>query len=147
MVLSETPGRSVCHGQGDGRDDTPLRQFHRKVCGDQCHSADDIHKGPAQGQHGSAGVGRIFRLRLRGLIKRIPGTQRYEVTDSGQRRPLFWLGSLSQTIRPLATTVSDVTRQGQILNTLRKTRQKILKYILCFQILTHLQHVLKSQRS
>jgi DNA-binding PadR family transcriptional regulator len=66
----------------------------------------------------------LRRLRLRGLIKRIPGTQRYEVTDSGQRMALFWLGSLSQTIRPLATTVSDVTRQGQILNTLRKTLQK-----------------------
>lgn len=66
----------------------------------------------------------LRRLRLRGLIKRIPGTQRYEVTDSGQRMAVFWLGSLSQTIRPLATTVSDVTRQGHILNTLRKTLQK-----------------------
>jgi DNA-binding PadR family transcriptional regulator len=66
----------------------------------------------------------LRRLRLRGLIKRIPGTQRYEVTDSGQRMALFWLGSLSQTIRPLATTVSDVTIQGQILNTLRKSIQK-----------------------
>jgi DNA-binding PadR family transcriptional regulator len=66
----------------------------------------------------------LRRLRLRGLIKRITGTQRYEVTDSGQRMALFWLGSLSQTIRPLATTVSDVTIQGQILNTLRKSIQK-----------------------
>jgi len=66
----------------------------------------------------------LRRLRLRGLIKRIPGTQRYEVTDTGQRMAVFWLGSLSQTIRPLATTVSDVTLQEQILNTLRKTLQK-----------------------
>ena len=31
----------------------------------------------------------LRRLRLRGLITRIPGTQRYEVTDSGQRMALF----------------------------------------------------------
>ena len=66
----------------------------------------------------------LRRLRLRGMIKRVPGTQRYEVTDTGQRIAVFWLGSLSQTIRPLATTVADVTLQGQILNTLHKTLQK-----------------------
>jgi len=49
------------------------------------------------------------RLRLRGLITRIPGTQRYEVTDSGQRMALFWLGSMSKTIRPLATSLADET--------------------------------------
>ena len=66
----------------------------------------------------------LRRLRLRGLIIRIPGTQRYEVTDSGQRMAVFWLGSFSQTIRPMATTVFDVGLQTKILNTLRKTIQK-----------------------
>jgi DNA-binding PadR family transcriptional regulator len=66
----------------------------------------------------------LRRLRLRGLITRIPGTQRYEVTDTGQRMAMFWLGSHSQTIRPLATAVSDSALQGQILSSLRKTLQK-----------------------
>lgn len=69
----------------------------------------------------------LRRLRLCGLITRIPGTQRYEVTDAGQRVAVFWLGSLSQTIRPLATTLSDVSKQGYILNTLRKTLQILSK--------------------
>jgi len=44
----------------------------------------------------------LRHLRLRGQITRIPGTQRYEATDSGQRMALFWLGCMSKTIRPLA---------------------------------------------
>ncbi|HQZ65782.1 MAG TPA: hypothetical protein PLY87_11925 [Planctomycetaceae bacterium] len=47
----------------------------------------------------------LRRLRLRGRITRIPGTQRYEVTDSGQQLSLFWLGSMSKPIRPLATSL------------------------------------------
>ena len=66
----------------------------------------------------------LRRLRLRGLITRIPGTQRYEVTDSGQRMALFWLGSMSKTIRPLATSLTDETVQQKILNEIKKTIER-----------------------
>ena len=66
----------------------------------------------------------LRRLRLRGLITRIPGTQRYEVTDSGQRMALFWLGSMSKTIRPLATSLTDETVQQKILIEIKKTIER-----------------------
>ena len=66
----------------------------------------------------------LRRLRLRGLITRIPGTQRYEVTDSGQRMALFWLGSMSKTIRPLATSLADETVQQKILIEIKKTIER-----------------------
>ena len=66
----------------------------------------------------------LRRLRPRGLIIRIPGTQRYEVTDSGQRMALFWLGSMSKTIRPLATSLTDETVQQKILQAIKKTIER-----------------------
>lgn len=49
----------------------------------------------------------LRRLRLKGLIQRLPRTNRYEVTDAGLRAALFYTGSLSQIIRPLTTTLDQ----------------------------------------
>lgn len=49
----------------------------------------------------------LRRLRLKGLIQRIPRTHRYEVTDAGLRAALFYTSSHSRIIRPLATTLNQ----------------------------------------
>ena len=48
----------------------------------------------------------LRRLRLRGLIRRIPKTHRYEVTDRGMRTALFYAASASAILRPLADVTS-----------------------------------------
>ena len=48
------------------------------------------------------------RLRLHGLIKRIPNTHRYQVTDVGWRVALFFTRTYARVIRPgLAHIVPD----------------------------------------
>jgi hypothetical protein len=42
----------------------------------------------------------LRRLRLHGLIKRVPGTHRYEVTSSGLRYALFFTRSYDRLLRP-----------------------------------------------
>ncbi len=42
----------------------------------------------------------LRRLRLHGLIERIPGTHRYRVTRAGGRIALFWTRSYSRLLRP-----------------------------------------------
>lgn len=49
----------------------------------------------------------LRRLRLRGLIDRVAGTNRYEVTQSGQRVALFYVLSMSRVIRPLSTELDS----------------------------------------
>ena len=49
----------------------------------------------------------LRRLRLRGLITRIPKTHRYELTDTGHRAALFYITSLSRVIRPTAAELDD----------------------------------------
>ena len=44
----------------------------------------------------------LRRLRLKRLIRRIPRTHRYEVTEHGLQAALFYVGSHSRVIRPLA---------------------------------------------
>jgi hypothetical protein len=52
----------------------------------------------------------LRRLRLHGLIKRIPDTHRYEVTDFGWRVALFFTRTYARVIRPgLAHIVPDAT--------------------------------------
>ncbi len=59
----------------------------------------------------------LRRLRLRGLIERIPRTHRYRLTDVGLRTALFYTCSLSHVIRPLhaALNASDNCLQQRIL--------------------------------
>jgi hypothetical protein len=59
----------------------------------------------------------LRRLRLRGLIARIAGTHRYQITSTGLRMALFYTCSLSHLIRPIhaALNDSDNPLQQQIL--------------------------------
>ena len=49
----------------------------------------------------------LRRLRLRGLIARVPKTHRYQLTDAGHRAALFYVTSLSRVIRPTAADLDD----------------------------------------
>jgi len=64
----------------------------------------------------------LRRLRLRGLIRRIPKTHRYEVTDVGIRTAIFYATSASAILRPLASTTlpDDFTTLPRILREFQK---------------------------
>ena len=64
----------------------------------------------------------LRRLRLRGFIRRIPKTHRYEVTDCGMRTALFYAASASAILRPLgdATSVQSQTAPETLPKILRK---------------------------
>lgn len=49
----------------------------------------------------------LRRLRLKNLIRRLPGTHRYEVTEKGLRAALFYTGSHSRVIRPLSRALQE----------------------------------------
>jgi hypothetical protein len=49
----------------------------------------------------------LRRLRLRGLIERIPHTHRYRLTERGRDTALFYTGSMSQLIRPYCVSLND----------------------------------------
>jgi len=57
----------------------------------------------------------LRRLRLRGLINRIPRTHRYQVSDAGLRSALFYLCSFSQIIRPTETTLHRLSLRDRLL--------------------------------
>jgi hypothetical protein len=61
----------------------------------------------------------LRRLRLKRLITRIPRTHRYQVTEKGLQAALFYTGSHSRLIRPLAAAL----RQNDQL------QQRLLKQI------------------
>lgn len=63
----------------------------------------------------------LRRLRLRGLIERIPATHRYSLTEAGARTALFYTCALSQVVRPVHATLtpSDNTLQQDILRKLQ----------------------------
>lgn len=63
----------------------------------------------------------LRRLRLKGLIQRIPQSHRYEVNEEGLRAAVFYTASLSRIIRPLSTTLNDNTNLQQRL--LKQIRQ------------------------
>jgi hypothetical protein len=89
------------------------RDLREKVARFLVRSPDDITPGQMTYQ--------LRRLRLRGLIARIPGTHRYWLTDAGLRTALFYTCSLSHVIRPLhaALTIADNTVQRRILRKLQ----------------------------
>jgi len=64
----------------------------------------------------------LRRLRLRGLIQRIPHTNRYRLTAGGLRSALFYTGSMSQIIRPVYANLNDDdgALQQRILRQLRR---------------------------
>ncbi len=58
----------------------------------------------------------LRRLRLHGLIQRLPDTHRYEVTDFGWRVALFFTRTYARVIRPgLARIVPEATRLDNTL--------------------------------
>jgi hypothetical protein len=69
----------------------------------------------------------LRRLRLRGFIRRIPKTHRYEVTGSGIHTALFYATGASLILRPLAHAASqdDSGTLPKILRKLQKTLAKI----------------------
>lgn len=62
----------------------------------------------------------LRRLRLKGLIARIPGTHRYKVTDAGLKAAMFYTSSYSNIIRANA---SEHQLQHRILQSLRRVIQ------------------------
>jgi len=72
----------------------------------------------------------LRRLRLRGLIRRIPKTHRYEVTDQGMRTALFYSVGTSALIRPLAdvTSAQSQPRSNILPQILRKLDQLLAKF-------------------
>jgi hypothetical protein len=60
----------------------------------------------------------LRRLRLHGLIRRIPGTHRYDVTESGFRYALFLTRSYDRLLRPgLAVVIPDQAATNSALRT------------------------------
>ena len=69
----------------------------------------------------------LRRLRLRGLIRRIPKTHRYEVTDRGMRTALFYAASASAILRPLADVTSPQSQTApEILPTILQKLDQLL---------------------
>lgn len=58
----------------------------------------------------------LRRLRLRGLIERIPKTHRYQVTAAGLRAALFYVCSFSQVIRPTAPDLNTPLPRDRLLH-------------------------------
>jgi len=67
----------------------------------------------------------LRRLRLKGLIRRLPGTHRYEVTEKGLRAALFYTGSHSRVIRPLSQALGNQSGLQQQL--LKRIQPLLLK--------------------
>jgi hypothetical protein len=68
-------------------------------------------------------------LRLRGFIRRIPKTHRYEVTDRGVRTAVFYVTGASAILRPLGDSTSE---QSQRCGTLSKVLRKIQNILADF---------------
>ena len=74
----------------------------------------------------------LRRLRLHGLIERIPKSHRYHVTDFGFRTALFFTRAYSCLLRPGLSAISDNdspadTRLRKALDSVDKAVDKIWK--------------------
>jgi hypothetical protein len=61
----------------------------------------------------------LRRLRLRGLVARVPKTHRYQLTDAGHRAALFYVTSLARVIRPTAADLDDPQSTPTLLRRIR----------------------------
>jgi hypothetical protein len=68
----------------------------------------------------------LRRLRLRGLIERIPKSHRYQVSDTGLRSALFYLCSFSRVIRPTESQIRIPSIRDQLLRELSQTIDGLL---------------------
>jgi hypothetical protein len=69
----------------------------------------------------------LRRLRLHGLIERIPGSFRYRVTDFGMRASLGLTRTHTRLIRPALANLADPSRQPP--SRLRKAFDRTLQVI------------------
>jgi hypothetical protein len=68
----------------------------------------------------------LRRLRLRGLIERIPKTHRYQVTDSGLHTALFYLCTFTRIIRPNTSHRSPPPLHARLLQEIAETIDRYL---------------------
>ena len=66
----------------------------------------------------------LRRLRLRGLIERIPKTHRYQVSNAGLHTALFYLCALTRIIRPLHLNPPPL--RARLLKEITRTIQRYL---------------------
>jgi hypothetical protein len=70
----------------------------------------------------------LRRLRLRGLIARIPKTHRYQVTETGLRTALFYVSSFSRGIRPTDSDLNIRSVRDRLLQEVTDAIQRILPH-------------------
>jgi hypothetical protein len=70
----------------------------------------------------------LRRLRLRGLIERIPQTHRYHVSDSGLHAALFYVCAFTRVIRPIASDLTIPSTRDRLLKQVSNTIQALLSY-------------------
>jgi hypothetical protein len=68
----------------------------------------------------------LRRLRLRGLIERIPKTHRYHVTEAGLRAALFYVCSFSRVIRPTEADLNMPLLHARLLREVTATIERLL---------------------
>jgi hypothetical protein len=70
----------------------------------------------------------LRRLRLRGLIERIPKTHRYQVTETGLRTALSYVSSFSRVIRPTDSDLDIPSVRDRLLQEVTDAIQRILPH-------------------
>ena len=70
----------------------------------------------------------LRRLRLRGLIERIPKTHRYHVSEAGLHAALFYVCSFSRVIRPTACDLKTPSVRDRLLQEVTQMIQRILPH-------------------
>lgn len=64
----------------------------------------------------------LRRLKLRGLIRRIPNTHRYEVTDLGLAVALFYTMAYNRILRPGLAEIADIQQPTQLAKAFRSVQ-------------------------
>lgn len=67
----------------------------------------------------------LRRLRLRGLIKRIPKSHRYRVTETGLRTALFFTRTYARLMRPGLAVINEPNHPAPLATRLRALEQEI----------------------
>jgi len=70
----------------------------------------------------------LRRLRLRGLIERIPKTHRYQVNEAGLHAALFYLCAFTRVIRPIPSDLKLSTVRDKLLQDVANTIQASLPH-------------------
>jgi hypothetical protein len=70
----------------------------------------------------------LRRLRLRGLIERIPKTHRYQVSEAGLRAALYYVCSFSRVIRPTDCDLKTPSVRDRLLQEVTQMIQRILPH-------------------